>query len=71
MSKRELCTELVDTTKEGSNNLAVSIKEQELRTEVDTTKKGANNLAVAISEQELHTEVDTTKEGANNQIMEW
>ena len=33
----------VDTTKEGANNLAVLIREQELRTEVDTTKEGANN----------------------------
>ncbi len=33
----------VDTTKEGANNLAVLISEQELRTEVDTTKEGANN----------------------------
>ena len=56
----------INTTKEGANNLAVAISEQELHTEVDTTKEGANNLAVAISEQELRTEVDTTKEGANN-----
>ena len=60
LSERELCTEVVDTTKEGANNLAVWISERELCTEVDTTKKGANNLAVA------------TKERANNQqIMEW
>ena len=43
LSERELCTEVVDTTKEGANNLAVWISERELCTEVDTTKKGANN----------------------------